>query len=84
VGWVAALLTGLLGWVLARDVRRRETALAMLYAHRDDQPGPYWAIMGFWAICLLFCALLALAAYLADDICEGQDPCNITVEVRTA
>ena len=81
MGWVAALLVGLLGWVLARDVRSRETALAVLRARRDDQPKSYWAIIGFWAICLLVCALLTLEAYFSQTMCEERNPCVVTVRM---
>ena len=82
MGWIAAFLLGLLGWVLARDVRTRRTALATISAHRDDQPGTYWAIMGFWGGCLLICAVLMWGA-LESDPCTEQSPCDIIVTAAT-
>ena len=79
MGWVAAFLVGLLGWVLVRDVRGRETALALIRAHRDDQPRAYWAIMGFWLICLLVCAFLTLGAYIGDT-CRETNPCVVIIK----
>ena len=79
-GLVAALLAGLLGWLLVHDVRARETALAIFHARRDDRPRIYWAIMAFWSLCLLMSALLAWGAYMFETSCTG-DPCVVMVKI---
>lgn len=80
MGWVAALFVGLLAWLLAHDVRSRETAIAMLHARRDTHPRVYWLIMAFWVMCLLLSALLTLGAYIGETMCERQNPCVVTIK----
>ena len=82
MGFIAALFVGTLGWLLVHDIRRHETGLASVRAHRSSQPTTYWAIMAFWLACLVVSALFALKSYFRDSPCEGEDNC-IVVVVRT-
>lgn len=81
MGWLAALFVGLIGWLLTRDMRTRETALMAGRVRRDTRPGAYWTIMAFWALCLLLSALLALGEYFFRTNCTDA-PC--TIEIRMA
>ena len=79
-GFVAALLAGLLGWLLVHDVRTRETALAIFHARRDDRPRIYWAIMAFWSLCLLMSAIVAWGAYVIQTACRDA-ACPLVVTI---
>ena len=81
MGWIAALFVGLLGWLLVRDIRERETALVTIQAYRASRPVVYWAIIAFWSICLLLCLLLALGAYFQEAYCEGEETCVLVLQV---
>ena len=77
----AALALGLicLG-VLAHDLRTRRTAFAQFAASRTGRPRTFWLGIACWSACLAGSLLVAFAEH-ERQVCDGQNPCVVTVEV---
>jgi hypothetical protein len=78
---IAALVLGLvcLG-VLVHDLRARRTAFAQFAATRTGRPRTFWLGIACWGACLTGSLLVAFAEH-ERQLCEGQHPCVISVEV---
>ena len=81
LGIAAFLMAITLGWLLARDFRRRETGLFVFSADRKSNHLRYWSFMGIWLIAMLFCILLTIGSLIAVNQCTGTAPCKITITV---
>ena len=81
MGWIAAALVGLIGWLLVRDVRDGQTGVAVFSVNKNNRPIGYWAIMAAWFLSWIYCALIVIGSLIVKTECESIDPCVMTVRI---
>jgi len=80
LGLLAVALAALCLGVLVHDLRRRRTMFAQFAAHRAHRPRTFWLGIACWAACLTGCLLVMVAEH-ERQVCAGQHPCILTIEL---
>ncbi len=66
VGLVAgAVILPWIAWTLARALKDGRLPLGRSYVRRDERPGPFWVLFGFYAVSAL------LAGVICADLLFG-------------